>query len=103
MPAPPIDRTAVVDRYFIEHRAKLIDLAAYLDRVERSAPRAGAEGEDFRHEALIAALAILTDGRPERARRVLEHFSDHSTEPIARAHVKGATGAQPLRAKGAAS
>jgi hypothetical protein len=107
MTAPPIDRTAVVDRYFIEHRAKLIDLAAYLDRVERAAPRAAAAGGsdaiDFRHDALVRAIAILTDGRPERARRVLEHFSDHSTEPIAKAHTKGATGAQPLPAANGAS
>lgn len=102
MTAPPIDRTAVVDRYFIEHRAKLIDIAAYLDRAERAAPRAGTDGTDFRHEALVRAIAILTDGRPERARRVLELFSDHSTEPIAKAPMKGATGAQPLGPAGSA-
>jgi hypothetical protein len=96
MTAPPIDRTAIVDRYFIEHRAKLIDLAGYLDRVERATPRAGGDAADFRHDALVRAIAILLDGRPERARRVLEHFSDHSTEPIAKAPMKGATGAVPL-------
>lgn len=96
MPAPPIDRTAVVDRYFIEHRAKLLDLAAYLDRVERASPRGGSSGSDFRHDAFVRALGILTDGRPERARRVLELFSDPSTEPIAKAPMKGATGAHPL-------
>ena len=103
MAAPPIDRTAVVDRYFIEHRAKLIDLAAYLDRVDRASPRSGGNGFDFRHDALVRAIAILTDGRPDRARRVLEHFSDPSTEPIAKAPMKGATGAHPMGAKGGAS
>ncbi|MDZ4755380.1 MAG: hypothetical protein SGJ11_12915 [Phycisphaerae bacterium] len=98
MPAPPIDRTAVVDRYFIEHRAKLLDLASYLDRVERAAPRAGGASAqtDFRHHAFVQAIAILTDGRPERTRRVLELFSDPSTEPIEKAPMKGATGAHPL-------
>jgi hypothetical protein len=100
-PAPPIDRTAVVDRYFIEHRAKLIDLAAYLDRVDRALPRAGSNGRDFRHDALVKAIAILTDGRAERARRVLELFSDPSSEPIAKAPMKGATGAHPLDASSA--
>jgi hypothetical protein len=44
-------------------------------------------------DALHDAIAILLDGRPERARRVLEHFSDPSAEPIAKAPMKGARGA----------
>ena len=87
----PLDRTATVDRYFLEHRAKLIDLAAFLDRVERAAP--GIAARDFRMDALHDAIAILLDGRPARARRVLEHFSDPSAEPIAKAPMKGARGA----------
>jgi hypothetical protein len=39
---------------------------------------------------------MLTDGKPERARRVLELLSDHSAEPIAKAPMKGATGAVDL-------
>jgi hypothetical protein len=39
------------------------------------------------------AIALLLDGKPERTRRILEHFSDPSTTPIPAAHVKGATGA----------
>lgn len=103
MSVPPIDRATVVDRYFIEHRAKLIDIAAYLDRVERANPRSGGNGFDFRHDAFVKAIAILTDGQPARARRVLELFSDPSSEPIAKAPMKGATGAHPLGTKGAAS
>lgn len=101
MATPPIDRTAVVDRYFMEHRAKLIDLAAYLDRVERATPR-GSASHDFRHDALVQAIGILLDGKPERARRVLEHFSDPTSEPIAKAPMKGATGAYPGGAQGGA-
>lgn len=89
---PPLDRHAVVDRYFLEHRAKLLDLAAYLDRYERARPGARS-GDDPRHAALVSAMAILLDGRPDRARRVLEHFSDPTTEPIPRSPGKGAIGA----------
>lgn len=96
MPTIPLDRTAVVDRYFMEHRAKLIDIAAYLDRVDRAAPRDDA-GPDFRHEALRRALSILLDGKPDRARRVLESFSDPSIEPIPAAPMKGALGAHRPR------
>jgi hypothetical protein len=82
-------RTQVVDAYFMEHRARLLDVAAFLDRVDR----AGAGDDDFRMRAFRAAVAILGDGRPDRARRVLELLSDPSTDPVAKAGTKGATGA----------
>lgn len=95
----PLTRQQVVDGYFMEHRARVLDIAAFLDRVERAAPTAQgastapATPDDFRMAAFRSALAILSDGKPERARRVLELFSDPSTDPIAKAPMKGATGA----------
>ena len=81
-------RSQVIDRDFLEHSAKLIDLAAFLDRCDR------AEGtDDFRLKALRAAIPLLSDGQSERARRVLESFSDPSSEPIPEAPGKGASGA----------
>ncbi|MFZ4465903.1 MAG: hypothetical protein ACOYO7_02450 [Phycisphaerales bacterium] len=85
----PMTRTQVVDAYFMEHRARLLDVAAFLDRVDRAA----VGDDDFRMRAFRAAVAILDDGRPDRARRVLELLSDPSTEPVAEAGMKGATGA----------
>ena len=87
----------MVDLYFLEHRAKLIDIAAFLDRLDRAPAPADVE-EDFRTDALRKAIDILRDGRPERARRVLELLSDHSSQPIERAPMKGALGAVPLSA-----
>jgi len=97
----PLKAREVADRYFLEHRAKVLDLAAFLDRYDRAA-QAGGEptadrGEDVRMRALVAAIRLLVDGKPERARRVLELWSDHSTEPIDRAPMKGAIGAVPLQ------
>ena len=86
--AIPLSRPQVVDMYFMEHRACLLDVAAFLDRVDR-APGA----DDFRMQAFRRALALLQDGKPERARRVLELLSDPSSEPVAKAGMKGATGA----------
>ena len=89
----PMTSGQIVDAYFVEHRAKLIDLAAFLDRVERG------EGEpavdDNRLRALRKAIPILTDGQPERARRILDLLSDHTTEPIPQAHTQSALGADP--------
>lgn len=90
MPPVPIDKNRVLDLYFLEHRAKLLDLASFLDRLDR------AEGEgDFRIDAFRDAVTILTEAEPGRAKRVQEALSDHSAEPIPVAPGKGACGAQP--------
>ncbi len=85
-----MDRRELLDLYFMDARSKLIDLAAFLDRVER----AGGES-DFRLEAFRAALKELESEGPERARRVLLSFSDPTIEPLAAAPGKGAVGAWP--------
>jgi hypothetical protein len=78
----------LVDLGFMDSRSKLIDLAAFLDRVQR----AGQEG-DFRVQALKNALTLLSQEKPQRAKDVLLSFSDPSTEPIAKATIQGAIGA----------
>ena len=81
-------RQQVLDLYFVDARHKLIDLAAFIDRVDR------ADGpEDFRMKAFREALAELTKNNPDRARQVLLAFSDPTTEPIAAATTKAACGA----------
>lgn len=83
----------VVEAYFMEHRAKLIDVAAFLDRLERA--QQGPDC-DFRIEALLSSIDILRDGLPQRAKRMLDHFSDHSSDPIDKAPMQGALGAVPF-------
>ncbi len=91
----PASRSAIVDLYFMEHRAKLIDIAAFLDRLDRADDAGNAE-PDFRIEAFRQAITILTDGRSQRAKCILDLFSDHSTDPIpSAAGMKGAFGANP--------
>jgi hypothetical protein len=83
-------RQQVLDLYFMDARSKLIDLAAFLDRVDR------ADGpEDFRLTALRAAIQELSVDKKEKAKSVLLAFSDPSTEPIAAATTKAACGAYP--------
>ena len=57
-------------------RARLIEVAAFLDRVERYQA-----ADDFRCAALREAAALLVDGKPERARRILEKLCDPTTNP----------------------
>ena len=55
-------RQQVLDQYFMDARHKLIDLAAFLDRVER------AEGDaDFRLDAFREALKKLCEDGTEHA------------------------------------
>ena len=89
----PLARKHVVDLYFLEHRAKIVDIAAFLDRVDRAQPEG--EAEDFRVAAMRQALGVLTDGAGERARRVLDALSDPTTDPIPKSPGKGAVGAYP--------
>jgi hypothetical protein len=85
-----MDRARVIDLYFAEARSKLIDLAAFLDRVERS------EGvEDFRLKSLRAALTELSASDPDKTKKILLLLSDPTTEPIAHAGSKSASGAWP--------
>ncbi len=81
-------RQQVLDLYFMDARSKLIDLAAFLDRMQR------AEGnEDFRMNAFRAALKELSGDQPERAKGVLTSLSDPTIEPIPAATTKAACGA----------
>jgi 2,3-bisphosphoglycerate-independent phosphoglycerate mutase len=43
--------------------------------------------------AFRRCVAILSDGGPDRARRILEQLSDPTMDPVAKAGMKGATGA----------
>lgn len=81
-------RTQVLDLYFMDARCKLIELAAFLDRVERASGEA-----DFRLESFRAALRELESPGAGRAARVLESLSDPTLEPIPAAPGKGAAGA----------
>jgi len=87
---PTLTRQQVLDLYFMEARAKLIDVAAFLDRVDR----ASGPG-DFRWTALRGALAELASEKSGRAERVLLALSDPTLEPLAAAPGKGAAGAWP--------
>lgn len=86
----PMTRQQVLDLYFMENRAKLIDLAAFLDRVDRASGEA-----DFRLGAFKQAMRELGGDQPERARKVLLSLSDTTVEPIEKAPGKGAIGAWP--------
>jgi len=83
----------ILDLYFMDARCKLIDLAAYLDRLERHKGE-----EDFRQEGFRNALHALQNPSKGKTRvqTVLESLSDHSTEPIEAATIQVAYGAPQI-------
>lgn len=83
-----MEKVNLVDLDFMDARARLLDLAAFLDRIER----AGQE-DDYRIDALKKAIPLLESAGPDRAEAILLSLSDPSEEPIAEAHTKGAAGA----------
>ena len=83
-------RRQLLDLYYLEARAHLIDVAAFLDRLDR------AEGQaDFRLGAFKQALGQLQQDNEGRAERVLRCLSDPTLEPIPAATTKAACGAWP--------
>jgi len=69
----------VVEKYFLDARAMLLELAALLDRYDRAcAQAADSPPKDPRMELLYQALALLADRQttPDRVERLLVMFSD---------------------------
>jgi len=74
----------------MDARFKLLEIASFLDRVDRH------DGEaDFRHPAFMKALASMQNppAGTTRAQNVHLAFSDHSTEPAEAATIQFALGA----------
>jgi hypothetical protein len=90
----------ILDLYFFEARSKLIDIAAFLDRIDRAEDKGG--GDDYRLKAYREALRALAetasaDGTPpvSRVEQVLLAFSDPTEAPLEKAGGKAASGAWP--------
>jgi len=80
----------LLDLQFIEARSRLLDLAAFLDRIDRHPGEA-----DHRLAALRGALPLLLGEAPGRAKAVLEALSDTTTALPDQAAIQGACGAPP--------
>jgi hypothetical protein len=90
-PSPsPLTAKDLVDEYFIENRTKVLEIAAFLDRLDRADPSYA--GRDFRMRAFAEALA----GLGHKAGRVdhIQHVqSDQRDVPLDALDRKSALGA----------
>ncbi len=87
----PLGPTAIVDEYFIENRNRLLEIAAFFDRLDRADP--GRRTSDFRVHALREALGVLAGEGPSYVTRIQTLLSDPTTEPMTSLDRKSARGA----------
>ena len=96
IPSPKTGRE-LVDEYFIENRTRLLEIAAFLDRLDRSDTTLA--DRDYRVRAFREALRLLEDrpaaaSEPQtRVERIQHLLSDPTTEPLEKLDVKSARGA----------
>lgn len=92
----PLSQSQLIDEYFIEHRTKILDIAAFLDRFNRASAR-DAE-DDFRMTAFRKALAALVDGTGgNHVHEVQMLLSDPRTDLLEQLDRKSAFGAYEAR------
>jgi hypothetical protein len=80
----------LIDEYFIENRTRVLEIAAFLDRLDRA--DGSAAGRDFRMKAFHEALAAL-DGASGRLDRIQLILSDPRETPLDALDRKSALGA----------
>ncbi len=95
IPSPKTGRE-LVDEYFIENRTRLLEIAAFLDRLDRT--DSSLVDHDFRVRAFRDALRLLESppeqGEPHtRVERIQHLLSDPTTEPLEKLDTKSARGA----------
>ncbi len=87
----PLTQRQLIDDFFLEHRTKILDIAAFLDRLERSIEH-DAE-DDFRIVAFREALRFVSSGTPRRVEQIQMLLSYPVTELMAERDQQNAFGA----------
>jgi hypothetical protein len=95
IPSPKTGRE-LVDEYFIENRTRLLEIAAFLDRLDRT--DTSLVDRDFRVRAFRDAIRLLeavpAQGELQtRVERIQHLLSDPTTEPLEKLDTKSARGA----------
>ena len=87
----PLTQRELIAEYFMEHRVQVLELAAFLDRLDRARELDGED--DFRIRSVRDALKTLVDGQGNRVERVQMIFSDPRSELLEELDQKSAKGA----------
>ena len=87
----PLSPTQLVDEYFVENRNRLLEIAAFLDRLDRA--DASLASDDFRVRVFADAIRALSTAGPRRLTHIQMLLSDPTTKPLTSLDRKGAVGA----------
>ena len=85
-----LSQKELLDEYFVENRNRLLEVAAFLDRLDRADPARSTA--DFRTKALAAALVSLSGPSANHVTQIQMLLSDPTAEPIPALDRKSAIG-----------
>ena len=74
----PLSNQQLLDREYLPVRAKILEIAASLDRLQRAEsgpPQSGSPQDDERYQQLLSALEIVLAPRDDRTEQLQLHFS----------------------------
>ena len=89
--ACPLSQREIIDTYFMENRSRILDVAAFLDRLERA--RVKDAEDDFRYRALREAMQALVGDSPTRTKDIQMILSDPKTDLLDERDQQNADGA----------
>jgi len=87
----PLTQKEVLDADFMKARNNLLEIAAFLDRLDRAKALDGED--DFRLVAFRRVLKDVASGEPDKVKRMQMGLSDLAVEPMVERDVQTAFGA----------
>lgn len=90
VPSPKTGKQ-LVDEYFIENRTRILEIAAFLDRLDRVGD--GQAHGDYRVRAFRQCLEVLASGDYPRMPQIQMILSDPRAEPLDIRDTQNASGA----------
>lgn len=80
-PYRPMKALDILDLYFIENRSRILDIASFLDRIDRYEGAEEAKA-DFRYQAFVKIIELLKAPGGGRTKAIQQALSDPTTEPL---------------------
>jgi len=71
----------ILDLYFIENRSRILDIASFLDRIDRYEGAEEARA-DYRYQAFARIVKLLSEPTGNRTKAIQVELSDPTTEPL---------------------
>ncbi len=80
-PYSPMRAIDILDLYFIENRSRLLDIASFLDRIDRHEGAEEAKA-DYRYQAFERIIELLRQPGGGRTKAIQVALSDPTSEPL---------------------